>query len=176
MFVGEKPDLLDFWVFREDLIYVVGKDGIPQVFDGKIWSRVETENRNPLMGIWASSENDIYTAGIGGIVLRYDGDKWNQVDTGNFDSLNAIYGYDANHVFIFGVGGRVLFWNGTGWEYREPNTIHDLFCFWGERQRPCKIDPKLGEKQQQQKSTCGCLFLHWLLTAGDKKKSSRKFG
>ena len=26
----------------------------------------------------------------------------------------------------------MLFWNGTSWEYREPNTIHDLFGFWGE--------------------------------------------
>ena len=39
--------------------------------------------------------------------------------------------YDRDSVFIYGVGGRLLFWGGDQWHYREPNTIHDLFCMWG---------------------------------------------
>ena len=65
-------------------------------------------------------------------MLFCDGKDWKQVDTGGFDSLNAAYGYDENNVFLYGVGGRMLFWNGKGWEYREPNTIHDIFGMWGE--------------------------------------------
>ena len=37
MFTGEKPDLLDIMPFRQDSIYVVGKDGIPQHWDGEEW-------------------------------------------------------------------------------------------------------------------------------------------
>ncbi len=65
MFTGDQPDLLDLWVFREDSIYVVGKDGIPQHYDGTEWLPVRTENANPLMGIWASDEKNIYAVGIG---------------------------------------------------------------------------------------------------------------
>ena len=35
MFTGEKPDLLDIMPFREDSIYVVGKDGIPNTGTGR---------------------------------------------------------------------------------------------------------------------------------------------
>ena len=45
MFVGEKPDLLDIWIFRDDLIYVVGKDGIPQVYDGEDWFPMQSRTR-----------------------------------------------------------------------------------------------------------------------------------
>ncbi len=130
MFIGEKPDLLDLCVFREDSIYVVGKDGIPHHYDGE-WTPETTENANPLMGIWGPNENCIYAVGIGGVVLHYDGKKWNQIDTGNYDSLNSAFGFNENCFFIFGVGGRMLFWD-CEWNYREPNTIHDLFCMWGE--------------------------------------------
>ena len=75
MFVGDQPDLLDLWPFREDSIYVVGKDGIPQHFDGTEWLPVRTENSNPLMGIWASDENNIYAVGVGGVVLHFQ-DIW----------------------------------------------------------------------------------------------------
>jgi len=54
MFTGEKPDLLDICPLREDSIYVVGKDGIPQHYDGEDWTPVRTGNTNPLMGIWAA--------------------------------------------------------------------------------------------------------------------------
>ena len=70
MFTGEKPDLLDICPLREDSIYVVGKDGIPQHYDGEDWTPVRTENTNPLMGIWAATEKDIYAVGIGGVVLH----------------------------------------------------------------------------------------------------------
>lgn len=131
MFTGEKPDLMDILPFSEDSIYVVGKDGIPQHWDGEFWTPVRTDNTNPLMGIWGSSEDNIYAVGIGGVVLHYNGKDWIQVDTGNYDSLNSVFGFGPDEMFIFGVGGRVLFWNGKNWEYREPNTIHDLFGFWG---------------------------------------------
>ena len=54
------------------------------------------------------------------------------MDTGSYDSLNSVYGLDENNVFLYGVGGRMLYWNGEKWDYREPNTIHDLFGMWGE--------------------------------------------
>ena len=37
MFTGEKPDLLDIMPFGERSIYVVGKDGVPQHWDGDEW-------------------------------------------------------------------------------------------------------------------------------------------
>ncbi|MZH42528.1 MAG: hypothetical protein F3740_12120, partial [Nitrospinae bacterium] len=89
MFIGEKPDLLDIMPFREDSIYVVGKDGIPQHWDGHEWLPVRTDNTNPLMGIWGPHEQCIYAVGIGGIVLLYNGKEWKQVDTGSYDSLNS---------------------------------------------------------------------------------------
>ena len=92
MFIGDQPDLLDLWPFREDSIYVVGKDGIPQHYDGTEWLPVRTENTNPLMGIWASDENNIYAVGVGGVVLHYQDKAWTQIDTGSYDSLNAAYG------------------------------------------------------------------------------------
>ena len=73
MFTGEKPDLLDIMPFREDYIYVVGKDGIPQHWDGQEWLPVRTENTNPLMGIWGPHEQCVYAVGIGGVVLLYNG-------------------------------------------------------------------------------------------------------
>ena len=90
MFIGEKPDLNDIWPFSEDSIYVCGKDGIPQHFDGEEWLPVRTDNTNPLMGLWGSSEENLYAVGIGGVVLRYDGKEWKQVETGNMDSLNSV--------------------------------------------------------------------------------------
>jgi len=80
MFTGEKPDLLDICPLREDSIYVVGKDGIPQHYDGEDWTPVRTDNTNPLMGIWAAHENDIYAVGIGGVVLHYEGKDWKAID------------------------------------------------------------------------------------------------
>ena len=122
MFTGEKPDLLDLMPFREDSIYVVGKDGIPQHWDGEEWLPVRTENTNPLMGIWGPHENCIYAVGIGGVVLLYNGKEWQQVDTGSYDSLNSAFGFDESNIFLYGVGGRMLYWNGEKWDYREPNT------------------------------------------------------
>jgi hypothetical protein len=90
MFTGEKPDLLDIMPFRHDCIYVVGKDGIPQHWDGDEWLPVRTENTNPLMGIWGPNENTIYTVGIGGVVLFYNGKEWKYIDTGSYDSLNSV--------------------------------------------------------------------------------------
>ncbi|GIS84039.1 MAG: hypothetical protein CM1200mP16_03390 [Nitrospina sp.] len=42
MFTGEKPDLLDIMPFGENSIYVVGKDGVPQHWDGEEWLPVRT--------------------------------------------------------------------------------------------------------------------------------------
>jgi len=126
MFIGEQPDLLDLWVFQEDSIYVVGKDGIPQHYDGAEWLPVSTENSNPLMGIWASDENNIYAVGVGGVVLHYDGKVWTQIDTGGYDSLNAAYGFDSNNMFIYGVGGA--FCSGTGKSGITANLIPFMIC------------------------------------------------
>ena len=90
MFTGEKPDLLDIMPFRDDCIYVVGKDGIPQHWDGEEWLPVRTENTNPLMGIWGPHENCVYAVGIGGVVLSYHGKGWKQLDTGSYDLLNSV--------------------------------------------------------------------------------------
>ena len=65
-------------------------------------------------------------------MLRYDGKNWNQMETGSYDSLNSAFGFDTDNVFLFGVGGRMLYWDGEKWDYREPNTIHDIFGMWGE--------------------------------------------
>ena len=78
MFIGEHPDLLDLWVFNENKIYVVGKDGIPQYYDGEEWYPVRTENTNPLMGIWASGENNIYAVGIGGCGVKV---RWKKLES-----------------------------------------------------------------------------------------------
>jgi len=105
MFTGDNPDLLDIWPFGQENIYVVGKDGIPQNYDGEFWTPIRTDNTNPLMGIWAAHENDIYAVGIGGVVLHFDGKDWITIETGSFDSLNSAYGYDSDNLFVFGVGG-----------------------------------------------------------------------
>ena len=109
MFTGEKPDLLDICPLREDSIYVVGKDGIPQHYDGEDWTPMRTENANPLMGIWAAHEKDIYAVGVGGVVIHFDGKDWKPLDTGNYVSLNSVYGYDSEHLFTFGVGDGCCF-------------------------------------------------------------------
>ena len=62
MFVGDQPDLLDLWPFREDSIYVVGKDGIPQHFDGTEWLPVRTENSNPPRTLLAGDNCDTFTS------------------------------------------------------------------------------------------------------------------
>ena len=61
MFVGDKPDLNDIWPFREERVFVIGKDGFPWSYDGKKWVVEKTNNANPLMGMWAASEKDIYS-------------------------------------------------------------------------------------------------------------------
>ena len=84
------------------------------------------------MGIWGPHEKCIYAVGIGGVVLFYNGKEWKQIDTGSYDSLNSVFGFDENSIFLYGVGGRMIYWDGEKWDYREPNTIHDLFGMWGE--------------------------------------------
>jgi hypothetical protein len=43
-----------------------------------------------------------------------------------------VFGFDEKNIFLYGVGGRMIYWDGEKWDYREPNTIHDLFGMWGE--------------------------------------------
>ncbi|PIS28055.1 MAG: hypothetical protein COT43_07460 [Candidatus Marinimicrobia bacterium CG08_land_8_20_14_0_20_45_22] len=112
--------------FSEKDIWVTS--GLPQHWDGKIWTLFHLWNMGILGNndggvehIWASSPTDIYFVGRKGSIVHYDGSTFTKIESGTDVDLLDIWGLNSQSIWAVGEDNGyfqsvLLYFNGTTWE------------------------------------------------------------
>jgi hypothetical protein len=85
--VGTTPDIniMDVWAVSPTDLYAVGFKGSILHYNGQIWTVMDSQTTEDLMGVWGYVirdandvvvRTDIFAAGSNGTILRYNGTAW----------------------------------------------------------------------------------------------------
>jgi len=135
--------------------WAVGNDGYVALWDGHVWTQMESPTDETLNATTFLSPDDGWIAGEGGQILRWDGSRWSVVrdyqpplsGSGNFLIWSAIAFSSLDDGWVVGnessEGGSVAYvmhWNGVVWEeppmppppydyYSSPPDLWDVVAF-----------------------------------------------
>lgn len=121
------------WGNSESDVFTVGDAGTILHYDGKSWSKMQSNTETRLNAVWGSSGKDIYAVGDQFTILHYDGSAWVNISK-RFKDIFDLYSYPISFTDVWGTsesdvyiaGSSILLhYNGSVWfnlVYDQPDT------------------------------------------------------
>jgi hypothetical protein len=123
---------LDVWGSGASDIYVVGKSGRIEYFDGQGWTPDTSSGvTEDLHGVWGRSQSEVFIVGAQGTVLKGARGNWQVVDSATGMLLWGIWGDAQDQVFAVGEGGTITHYDGSAFEPTVTGTSAPLDDIWG---------------------------------------------
>ncbi len=131
---SEKIRLKAIWIPENSKeIFVAGDYGNIFHFDGKNWSKMETNTRARVWNMWGTSPDNIYaTIHEEGGILHYNGRSWKKLNIPGYENcyFYSVYGFSKDNFYIGGDTGYLLKYNGKEWSKVNYNLNSKKFCIF----------------------------------------------